>query len=754
MSTIEDIERRQARGQAVDAAYQALEIYQADRRRIVFLPDTQKRAGGYGIVRPAHLYATPYLPAWLATRLYGPPQVVAVKQIKISAIDNVDELKRAFTKEMLVWSGLETHPGVAKFVGFCADFWHTEAWLISPWEPYGNVSEFIRGRELEVPEKLSLVYDTIDALTFLHQLNPPVCHGDIKSANVLVNAKYRAVLCDFGLARLYEDSGFGRLETSTGFKGSIRWCSPELLNGHPRTPNSDVYAWAWLVWEIMTGELPYEGSGADYIIMRQIFESPRPQVNGESRLSDCLQVWELMIRCWGIEPLQRPTSNMCRTTVRFLPRCPPTPRDHQHQARSAALLENLGDLESWKGNYEEGLAYLEQALQLYEKDENNRGIASVLRKQASISYRHSYPVKTLDAASAALEKFKRLGDPLGTAESLYLIGSAMTVQSKEEEATTYLEQALTIFRTHGNDVGIVQCLERIGEIHRRKRRNQEALDTLEEAVGIASRCGDKLGEAKVLIILGVAHMDNGELTRSASILSEACDIARRVGWEYGVCTALWDLGTLKLREDNYPEAEGLLQESLTAARRTKAPWRLAQVLGSLGLCLRSQGRADEAIKAYEGSYSAYQEISLGEESANTASIVAELKRDQGSRRDSLVWYSSAIAEYRKIGDKYKVSMCLGEKARVLVDMEEYDEAVLHFEASLILDQELGYGLSWNQERLSKIPKTIIKWESRKYSKPRGVGVQQVSPLLCDVARLQRRLPQLRSPGLKLAIRNW
>ncbi|KIO21539.1 hypothetical protein M407DRAFT_218120 [Tulasnella calospora MUT 4182] len=219
---------------------------------------------------------------------------------------------------MLVWSGLEGHPGVAKFIGFCADFEHAEAWLISPWEPYGNVSEFIRGRKLEVPEKLSLVYDTVDALTFLHQLNPPVCHGDIKSANVLVNDNYRAVFCDFGLARLYEDSGFGRLETSTGFKGSIRWCSPELINGQPRTSSSDVYAWAWLVWEIMTGELPYQGTSADYAIMLKIFEGPRPHIDGEFRLGDCLQVWELMTRCWEATPEERPTSDMCRTAITFL----------------------------------------------------------------------------------------------------------------------------------------------------------------------------------------------------------------------------------------------------------------------------------------------------------------------------------------------------------------------------------------------------------------------------------------------------
>ncbi|KIO27673.1 hypothetical protein M407DRAFT_35604, partial [Tulasnella calospora MUT 4182] len=148
-----------------------------------------------------------------------------------------------FTKELLVWSGLGAHPGIAKFLGFYANLDRSEAWLLSPWEPYGNVAEFILKQELEVPERLSLAYDTVDALAFLHGLDPPVCHGDIKSANVLVNSNCRAVLCDFGLARLHEDGGFRRLETSTGFKGSIRWCSPEVLDGQPRTPTSDVYAW-------------------------------------------------------------------------------------------------------------------------------------------------------------------------------------------------------------------------------------------------------------------------------------------------------------------------------------------------------------------------------------------------------------------------------------------------------------------------------------------------------------------------------
>lgn len=72
--------------------------------------------------------------------------------------------------------------------------------------------------------------------------------------------------------------------------------------------------------KIMTGLLPYEEATADYVIMRKIFESPLPQVDGESRLRDCLQVWELMTRCWGAEPRQRPPSAMCRTTIMYLVR--------------------------------------------------------------------------------------------------------------------------------------------------------------------------------------------------------------------------------------------------------------------------------------------------------------------------------------------------------------------------------------------------------------------------------------------------
>ncbi|KAG9044229.1 hypothetical protein FS837_008587 [Tulasnella sp. UAMH 9824] len=429
---------------------------------------------------------------------------------------------------MLVWSSLGDHPGIAKFLGFHAEFKRAEAWLLSPWEPNGNVSDFVKKHKLEVPEKLSLIYDTIEALTFLHQLTPPVCHGDIKSANVLVSADYKARLCDFGLARLHEDSGFGRLETSTGMKGSIRWCSPELLNNAPRAPTSDVYAWAWLVWEIMTGDLPYKETFADYAIMRQIFESPLPQVDGASRLSDCIQVWELMRRCWNFEPEQRPTASMCKTTVTYLPRCTPAPANGDHKAHSAALLENLGALESWKGNLEKSSEYLDEAMRLYEEEGDKKGICSVLRKQAAATLRTTDYVKLRAVASTALEHSKALNDVLGIAESSYYLGHSLQMLG-EEEALPILRESLEIRRTHGDEVGVVQCLERIADRLRARYHEQEALSNLDEAVAIATRSGDRLGLANVLGTKGQTYLELGDFVKAGEAFSEAIVINRGIG---------------------------------------------------------------------------------------------------------------------------------------------------------------------------------------------------------------------------------
>ncbi|KIO28600.1 hypothetical protein M407DRAFT_22184 [Tulasnella calospora MUT 4182] len=160
MATTEATEQKSASAQAVDEEYEKLQMFHVERQRIVLIDENYKSEGGYGIVRRAELYQSASLPTWVAEHVYGPPQLVAVKQIRVSDFTTMKRAKRAFTREMLVWSSLGAHPGIAKFLGFHADFTHSKAWLLSPWEPNGNISEFVNAHNLEVPEKVSLVCRT------------------------------------------------------------------------------------------------------------------------------------------------------------------------------------------------------------------------------------------------------------------------------------------------------------------------------------------------------------------------------------------------------------------------------------------------------------------------------------------------------------------------------------------------------------------------------------------------------------------
>ncbi|KIO20941.1 hypothetical protein M407DRAFT_29440, partial [Tulasnella calospora MUT 4182] len=195
----------------------------------------------------------------------------------------------------------------------------------------------------------------------------------------------------------------------------------------------------------------------------------------------------------GLQQLSGQLSFEARPTDGQDPRCTPTPATADHQTRFAVLLENLGDLESWKGNPEKSSAYLGKVLQLYQEQADTKGIASVLRKQTVATDRISDYVKLRTIATTALEHCRALKDALGIAEASFYLGFSVDALGARDKALPILHESLEIRRTHGDEVGVVQCLERIGDIQRRKGEKRVVLSILDEAVAIASRSGDRLG---------------------------------------------------------------------------------------------------------------------------------------------------------------------------------------------------------------------------------------------------------------------
>jgi len=123
---------------------------------------------------------------------------------------------------------------------------------------------------LPVREALDLTLQIAGGLAFAHAHG--IVHRDVKPQNVLVDADGRAQVTDFGIARSL-DSELGMTLTGTVL-GTSDYLSPEQASGTPVTAATDVYSLGVVLFELLTGEVPFPGDNVVAVAMRHLYERP------------------------------------------------------------------------------------------------------------------------------------------------------------------------------------------------------------------------------------------------------------------------------------------------------------------------------------------------------------------------------------------------------------------------------------------------------------------------------------------------
>jgi len=198
------------------------------------------------------------------------------------------------------------HPNIARLIGVTS-------------QPHALVLERARttlqrylasraGRPLRIRKLLRLATGIASALEHLGTLS--IVHRDLSSANVLVDARGVAKLIDFGMSR-----GDGHHTASVG---TAAWTAPEVMRAGvggedakaAASSSGDIYALGVLLWELLSGELPWKGLTSLQIIMRVGLERQSLPLLGEDRLL-CKParhaVHTLARRCLNNDPSQRPS---------------------------------------------------------------------------------------------------------------------------------------------------------------------------------------------------------------------------------------------------------------------------------------------------------------------------------------------------------------------------------------------------------------------------------------------------------------
>ncbi|KAK7060772.1 hypothetical protein VNI00_000504 [Paramarasmius palmivorus] len=212
--------------------------------------------------------------------------------------------------EALVWKQLK-HPNILPFLGVNTTLFAPGFCMVSPWMANGDIVSFVK--TYPAYDKLALLYEVSSALNYLHSLKPAIVHGDIKGGNILISDDFHCCLADFGLAIAVESQSV-ESSSSGALKGSLRWLAPELLptgesslpNQKKNKPQRDIYAFACMILEIMTGNPPF-AELSDGAVLLKVVHGVRPERPVSGWCPDV--IWDLVEQCWDQDPRKRPLAD-------------------------------------------------------------------------------------------------------------------------------------------------------------------------------------------------------------------------------------------------------------------------------------------------------------------------------------------------------------------------------------------------------------------------------------------------------------
>ncbi|XP_057501595.1 serine/threonine-protein kinase STY46-like [Actinidia eriantha] len=250
------------------------DVWEIDPQLLKF--ETKVASGSYG-----DLYKGTYF-----------SQEVAIKILKPERVDS--DLQKEFAQEVFIMRKVR-HKNVVQFIGACTK--PPSLCIITEYMSGGSVYDYLHKQKgtFKLPSLLRVAIDISKGMNYLHQNN--IIHRDLKAANLLMNENDVVKVADFGVARVKAQTGVMTAET-----GTYRWMAPEVIEHKPYDHKADVFSFGIVLWELLTGKLPYEYLTPLQAAVGVVQKGLRPTIpkNTLPKLA------ELLERCWQQEPTSRP----------------------------------------------------------------------------------------------------------------------------------------------------------------------------------------------------------------------------------------------------------------------------------------------------------------------------------------------------------------------------------------------------------------------------------------------------------------
>ena len=182
--------------------------------------------------------------------------------LKVAEVKTINGKEFSLKDEFEAIKGLPDHPNIAnydKVYNFEQPNGVFDYALIQYYKD-GNLSDLMLNQKLSFEQREDLAIQILQGLHFLHTHH--VVHRDMKPSNILIHrhdisGRYIAKIADFGLSKKFDEPGKSRMTNSFG-GGTLKYSSPEQLKGETIKTNTDLWAWAVMSIELLTGKYPFD----------------------------------------------------------------------------------------------------------------------------------------------------------------------------------------------------------------------------------------------------------------------------------------------------------------------------------------------------------------------------------------------------------------------------------------------------------------------------------------------------------------
>lgn len=265
----------------------------------------------------------------------------------------------------------------------------------------------------------------------------------------------------------------------------------------------------------------------------------------------------------------------------------------------ASTINNIGYLNSIKGNTPEALKFYLKSLEIQEEFNDQENIPTSLNNIGAIYNKFGDIPKALEYYHKSLQRYKNYDNEQGLAQTLNNIGHIYSSQGERDLSLEYFHRSLRLFKKLKNSRGEATLLNSIGYVYFYKENHPKALNYYNEALNIRTKINDQKGIAVTLNNMAAVYENQKEIQKAMEHYNKSLAIYESINSEEGLSVTLGNIGRMYLDQGNISKAKVFAIKSLNIAKKAKMPDNIRASAKTLSLIYEKAGDTGKALEMYK-----------------------------------------------------------------------------------------------------------------------------------------------------------